>query len=397
MNKNSEKILPLATSTWNDDEIDALHSVIKSNKFTMGEKVSEYEANFASYFGARYCVMTNSGSSANLLMVASLFYTNNEEIRLKPGDEVIVPAVSWSTTYFPLMQYGLKLRFVDIDQTTLNFNLIQLKQNINEKTKLIFCVNLLGNSNDFTAIKQIIGSENILLIEDNCESMGAKFENRFTGNFGLMGSFSTYFSHHISTMEGGCVITDNEELYQILLSLRAHGWTRNLPSQNKITKLKNSESFYESFNFVLPGYNLRPLEMSAAVGICQLNKLDFLLEGRRKNAQLFKELFDKIEHVKIQREVGVSSWFGFSLIFDKPETLSRKQAIEKLKKNGFEFRPIVAGNFTKNPVIKYCDVEEINQRKLPNSNLVHECGLFIGNHHFDISAQLIKLKEVIGG
>jgi CDP-6-deoxy-D-xylo-4-hexulose-3-dehydrase len=181
----------LATSTWGDEEIKAIQSVIESDMYSMGPRVAKYEKEFASYFGAKYSVMCSSGSTANLIMTAALFYTKRP--KLMRGDEIIVPAVSWSTTYFPLQQYGLKLKFVDIDSETLNYNLSDLKEAITKQTKAIMAVNLLGNSNDFDAIFEIIAEKDIVLIEDNCESMGAKFNGNYTGTFGVMGSFSSFF------------------------------------------------------------------------------------------------------------------------------------------------------------------------------------------------------------
>ena len=204
------------------------------------------------------------------------------------GDEIIVPAVSWSTTFFPLQQYGLHLKFVDIDLTTLNYNLEALSDAIGPETRAIMAVNLLGNPNDFDQIAGIIDNKDIILIEDNCESMGATYKNKYTGTFGVMGSFSCFFSHHISTMEGGVIVTDEEELFHILLALRAHGWTRNLPKFNKVTTEKSDNDFEENFRFILPGYNLRPLEMSGAIGKVQLEKLPKIIAGRQNNAKLFK-------------------------------------------------------------------------------------------------------------
>ncbi|MCH5719961.1 DegT/DnrJ/EryC1/StrS family aminotransferase [Niabella hibiscisoli] len=182
---------PLASSTWDDKELTAIHSVIERDQYTMGPKVKEFEERFAEYVGAKHAVMVNSGSSANLLAIAALFYTKIP--RLKRGDEVIVPAVSWATTYYPLYQYGLKLKFVDVDLHTLNFDLEQLAAAITPSTKMIFAVNLLGNPNDFDKIKDIIGSRDILLLEDNCESLGATYKGQQTGTFGLMGTYSTFF------------------------------------------------------------------------------------------------------------------------------------------------------------------------------------------------------------
>ena len=231
----------LASSTWDDKELKAIQSVIDRDMYTMGNSVKQFEENFSKYLDCRYCVMTSSGSTANLLAIAALFYTKNP--KLKRGDEVIVPAVSWSTTYFPLLQYGLKLKFVDIDLETLNYELQSLEEAISNSTKMIMVVNLLGNPNDFEKINRIINGKDIFLLEDNCESMGATFNGQKTGTFGIMGTFSTFFSHHISTMEGGIVATDDEEFYHILLSIRAHGWTRNLPKKikflTKVTGLMN--------------------------------------------------------------------------------------------------------------------------------------------------------------
>ena len=238
---------PLATATWDQAEYDALQRVITSGMFTMGPNVFEFEKQFANYLGVKHCVMVNSGSSANLLMVAALFYSKNPDFALKAGDEVIVPAVSWSTTYYPLHQYGLKIKFVDIDLETLNFDLDALQKAVTDKTRLIMAVNLLGNPNDFSRIKSIIGTRKITLIEDNCESLGARFEGKQAGTFGVMGSYSSFFSHHISTMEGGLISTDDEELHHILLSLRAHGWTRNLPKFNHVCGEKSDDPFKESF------------------------------------------------------------------------------------------------------------------------------------------------------
>lgn len=212
---------PLATSSWDDQEIEAIQSVIESGMYSMGKNVQEFESMFSNYFGTEYSVMVNSGSSANLLAVAALFYKKDNP--LKAGDEVIVPSVSWSTTYHPLQQYGLKVKFVDIDIETLNLSLDQVKAAITDKTRLILAVNLLGNPLDYVELNKVIEGKNILLLEDNCESMGASLNNKKTGTWGIMGTYSCFFSHHISTMEGGVITTDDKELYHILLSLRAHG------------------------------------------------------------------------------------------------------------------------------------------------------------------------------
>lgn len=384
---------PLAVSSWGTEEIDAMKRVIDSGMFTMGLKVIEFETRFAEYIGSQYCVMVNSGSSANLLMVAALFYTRDKSRKLKTGDEVIVPAVSWSTTYYPLYQYGLTIRFVDIDLGTLNYDLEQLESAVNPCTRMILAVNLLGNPNDFDHIQQIIGDRDIILLEDNCESMGANYKGKKTGTFGAMGSFSSFFSHHISTMEGGLVITDDEELYHILLSLRAHGWTRDLPKRNHVCEVKSDDPFAEQFRFVLPGYNVRPLELSGAIGVEQTKKLPCIIEGRRKNSKLFQEALGEHSEILIQKEIGESSWFGFSLVIRPGSRFTRKDLLEQLDDLGFEYRPIVSGNFAKNGVVRYFSAEV--PPALPNAEHIDHNGLFVANHHYPIPDQINALRRLL--
>ena len=381
---------PLATATWDEAEHEAMQSVIRSGMFTMGPRVAEFERQFAQYIGSRHCVMVNSGSSANLLMISALFYSQNPRLRLQRGDEVIVPAVSWSTTYYPLYQYGLKIKFVDIDLQTLNFDLAQLSEAITSKTRAIFAVNLLGNPNDFAAIGELTTNRDIVLIEDNCESMGAEFQGRKAGTFGVMGSFSSFFSHHISTMEGGLIVTDDEELHHILLCLRAHGWTRNLPKHNHVCGEKSDDPFKESFRFVLPGYNVRPLELSGAIGVEQVKKLPRMIEARRKNGQALQSIMHEHPDLLVQQEIGQSSWFGFSLVIKPGSALTREQLLEKLNVLGFESRPIVAGNFAKNEVMKYFDFEVHGD--LANADHIDANGLFVGNHHYPISDAISALR-----
>ena len=380
---------PLATSSWDQAEQDALQRVIRSDMYSMGLEVRKFEEQFAEYFGARHAVMVNSGSSANLLMTGALFYTSNDALRLRAGDEVIVPAVSWSTTYYPLAQYGLVQKFVDIDRETLNYDLDALAEAITDRTRAIMIVNLLGNPNDFDRIREIIGDRQIVLLEDNCESMGATFGGKYTGTFAHVGSFSSFFSHHISTMEGGIVTTDDEELYHIMLSMRSHGWTRHLPRENRVTGTKSDDPFEESFNFVLPGYNLRPLEMSGALGQEQLKKLPALVEGRRENARLFVEGLSDHPLFTLQRETGESSWFGFSLLLREEAGVARAALVAELDRLGFECRPIVAGNFAKNPVMRHIP-HEIHG-SLPNAQYIDAKGLFVGNHHYPIPEAVTAL------
>ena len=374
----------LASTTWDNEEIEAAIEVIKSKNTTMGVHVKEFESEFAKEFGSKFAVMSNSGSSANLLAIAAMVESGMFESKDRT---VVVPAVSWSTTYFPFHQYGFKLRFVDVDLKTLNYDLEHLERVIREeKIDAICAVNLLGNPNDFSSLKRIAGS--IPIFEDNCESMGAKFEGKQAGTHGVLGSFSTFFSHHMCTMEGGVTVTDDERLYQFMLSIRAHGWTRNLSDQNLVSGLKSQNKFEESFKFVVPGYNLRPLEIEAAIGKIQLRKIsEFILE-RRKNSEIFKKkIVEKYgNRVIFQEEIGESSWFGFSMIFENADL--RKRSITEFESAKIDCRPIVAGNFCRQPVIEKMDCKF---DKLINANIVHERGLFVGNHHFDLEHEIHQL------
>lgn len=385
---------PLASSSWDTEELEAINDIVKSGMFSMSNHVYEYEKLFAKKFDSDFCVMVNSGSSANLLMIAALFFKKNRP--LKRGDEIIVPAVSWSTTYAPLQQYGLRVKFVDVCSKTLNLDLEKFEDALTDNTKAVLMVNLLGNPNNYSEINKILNEKklNPYMLEDNAESMGAEFDGIKAGSFGLMGTFSSFFSHHISTMEGGCIITKDEELHHILLCLRAHGWTRNLPEVNHVTGKKESEVFQESFKFVLPGYNVRPLEMSGAIGIKQLQKLDSLILGRRNNAQYFRKKMSSHKSIMIQEESGKSSWFGFSIIVKEEANYDRKDLIRLLEKYGIEYRPIVTGNFLKNKsLLNFFDYEVSGH--IDGAEIIENRGLFLGNHHYDLSEQIDLLSTVL--
>ena len=386
---SSEIVYQLASSSWDQDEFNAMQRVIKSGNFTMGREVREFERKFAEFFGTKFAVMSNSGSSANLLAMAAIRYS--KKYGRDDRDEVIVPAVSWSTTYYPITQLGYKLRFVDINLKSLNASAEAIQSAINSRTAGIYAVNLLGNPSDLGTISKLASEAGIFLLEDNCESMGAKIGTKFTGTFGQIGTFSSFFCHHISTMEGGLSVTDDAELAQVMTSLRAHGWTRELPETNHVHD-KNGEKFDDLFRFVLPGYNLRPLELSGAIGIEQLKKLPAINNQRRLNAEFFKSRII-FEDILIQEEFGNSSWFGFSLILSGKLSGMRSELVSHLTSKGIESRPIVAGNFTRNPVMKHLD--HVKLEPLPNADKIHQDGLFVGNSQEDLSKEISILETAL--
>ncbi|MFA5778981.1 MAG: DegT/DnrJ/EryC1/StrS family aminotransferase [Elusimicrobiota bacterium] len=379
----------LLYSTFSKEERQVMLKVIESDLFTMGKHVKEFEERFAKYFGMKYAVMVNSGSSANLIATASLFY--KKENPLERGDEVIVPNISWSTTFYPLHQYGLKMKFVDVDLQTLNMDVKELKKAITKKTKMVVAVSILGNPCQFDEITKLCKENNIILFEDNCESMGAKFNGKYTGTFGLINTFSTFFSHHISTMEGGLILTNNKELYCLAKSLRTHGWTRGLPDDCGLYK-KKYDDFFEAYRFILPGYNVRPGEIQGTIGKVQLKKLDNFLKIRRANAKYFQKLFKNDERFIIQKETGESSWFCFTMILNPKSGISRDKVLQKLKKANIEYRIITGGCMLRHDVVKYFDY---TYTKSTNADIAHYNGFFVGNYPFDIKDKIDYLHKTL--
>lgn len=380
----------LAASTWGQEELDAIQRVVASGRFTMGPNVAAFESAFAAYFGHRYAVMVNSGSSANLIAVAALFHKKNRP--LQRGDEAIVPAISWSTTYHPLQQYGLRLRFVDVDLHTLNMDASQLEKALTPRTRLIVAVSILGNPAALDVMRAFADRNGLYFMEDNCESMDAELAGRRTGTFGDVSTYSTFFSHHISTMEGGMVATDDRETWELARCLRAHGWTRDLPDDTTIYQ-KGADDFFEAYRFILPGYNVRPLELSGAIGIEQLKKLPDMTAARRKNWAYFKSLFEGDSRFITQRENGKSSAFCFTIILDPTREPDRKRVLAKLKEADIGYRIITGGCFTRHPVIKCYDYSCVDD--LPNANRAHDFGFFVGNHPFDLKPQIERLRTVL--
>ena len=376
----------LVSPNWDNKEIEAINKVVKSGYFTIGKNVEKFEKQFSKKQGMKYSVMVNSGSSANLIAIYSLFFIKKNP--LKRGDEVIVPALSWSTTYSPLEQLGLRVRIIDINMDTLNIDLNLLKKNISSKTKLIIGVSILGNPADLYEIRKICIKKKIHFMEDNCESLGASLKNKNTGTFGLINTNSFFFSHHINTIEGGMVSTNNEEVYHNLLCLREHGWTRRLPNSKFYKKSKN----FEDYNFVLPGFNVRPTEINAAIGLIQLKKLDNFVRIRRKNFKLFQKLFSNNEFFHIQKENGMSSSFAFTFVLKKKYSHLRQRILNKLRKNKIEFRLITGGSINLHPYIRKFNYSKTS---LKVSEYVHKYGFFTGNHPVDLSKEINYLKEVL--
>jgi len=385
---NKKNKFPLTYSTWNNEEVGAINKIIKSGQLTYSKQVKKFESKFANYMQMKFGIMVNSGSSANLLSIASLFYKKNNP--LKQGDEVIVPAISWATTYHPLQQFNLKLKIIDVGLDTVNIDAKKLIAAITPKTKLIIAVNILGNPCDLFEIRKICKQKGIYLMEDNCESLGAKIKNKFCGTFGIVNTYSFFYSHHISTIEGGMILTNDTEMNEILISLRSHGWTRDAINKKLLTK--NNQKF-ENYQFVLPGYNVRPTEINAAVGLVQLKKLNNFIKIRRKNFNLYQKIFKNNKIFTIQKENGKSSAFSFIFIFKKEYLNSKDKIFKKLKKYNIQYRLITGGCFIKHEVKKYFNYSVY--KNLNNANYIHEHGFFLGNAAIDLKDQLINFNKAI--
>jgi len=380
----------LAAPSWGQEEIDAMQRVIKSGRFTMGENVLRMEQQFARYHGMKHGIMVNSGSSANLVAVAALFYKKDKP--LQRGDEIIVPALSWATTYHPLQQYGLKCKFVDIELDTLNMDTSQLEKALGPRTRALLSVSILGNPCAFDVMRAFCDKHGLYFIDDNCESMDAELNGKKAGTFADLNTFSFFFSHHISTMEGGMVLTDDLELAHLCRAMRAHGWTRDLPHDSPLYERTNRD-FYEAYRFILPGYNVRPMELSGAIGLEQIKKLPAMTAQRRKNMALFQNLFAGDPRFIIQREHGKSSSFCFTIILNPKRSLDRERVFRALKDADIGYRIITGGCFLRHDAIQYYDYEIVG--KIENAYTAHDHGFFVGNHPYDLTPQITKLREVL--
>lgn len=383
---------PLASSTWNRLELKAIKKVLKSGQFTMGKLTAEFEFEFARWHGVRNAIMVNSGSSANLLAVAAIKYSNFGKQVKNP--EVIVPAVSWITTYSPLAQLGYRLKVVDVSGSDFNIDTSEILSAISPSTVGIVGVNLLGSPANWIEIKKIANENDLWCLEDNCESMGAKIQEIYSGNFGDISTFSFFFSHHICTMEGGMILCNDDELALYIRSMRSHGWSRNLNFSGKFLDTYTTNEWEEKFRFYLPGFNLRPTEISAAVGIIQLKKFPTFLTKRRKNYETLISYLGEIEtNWELQKTLYSSSWFTFGFVPKKNVEVDRYSIIERFKRYDIESRPIVAGNIMRHPVSKYLCTE--TKSDLTNANIIHDYGFMVGNSSENLQKQLVRLVEVL--
>ena len=374
--KDSSNYLLSPNSFSNEDIINGI-KILLTKKITMSEMTKKFEYEFAKYMGVKYALMVNSGSSANLLSTFALINPLKKN-RLIKGDECLIPSLCWSTSLWPIVQAGLVPKFVDVSLNTLNVSIEEIKKKINKKTKAIMAVHVLGNSTDMSQLIKIVKEKKLYLIEDTCESLGSKYGNKFLGTYGDFGTYSFYYSHQITSGEGGMITCNNKNDYNIINSLRAHGWDRGF---------KNNKT---NFNFVNSGFNVRPSEIAAAIGYGQFKKFNKFKKIRSinrkkiissiKNSKKWSGQFTFIEAINKLKP----SWFGLPILIDKKFLFKKKRFLNYLNKNGIETRPIISGNFLNQPSIKLYKLNK-NKEKFKCAQEIEDRGFFIGIHTNPIS------------
>ena len=371
-------VVRLHEPTFGPEEISAALECLLTTRVTMGERVHGFERAFAGHFGWGHGVMSNSGSSANLLAVAALANPARPG-GLRPGDEVIVPALSWSTTVWPLVQHGLVPVVVDIDPDTWNIDPAAVAAAVGPRTRAVMIVPVYGNPCDMDALTRTCQDHDLVLIEDCCEALGATWDGRPVGGFGAVGTFSFYYSHHISTLEGGITVTDDRDLAELMRILRAHGWLRDVEDPRPWTDAHPGVD--ERFLFVNAGYNLRPTELAGAIGALQLPKLAPFVERRRANAAWFAERLARFDGLfGFQRELDKarSSWFGFGVVLGERAGFDVTDLRRHLATRGVETRPVICGNIARQPAMDL--FEHRVPAPLPHADAVMRRAFSFGNH-----------------
>jgi len=387
---------PLVDNPFSNNDIKEGIKVLKSKQLTISKKTSYFEKDFSMSLKSKNSLMVNSGSSANLLALQCLInpYRKN---RLKKNDEVIIPTLCWSTSLWPIIQSNLKPVFVDINPLTLNIDEKEIEKKINKKTKAILLVHVLGNSCDMDQIMRIKNKYNLILIEDTCESLGSKYKNKFLGTFGEFSTFSFYSSHQISSGEGGMICCKDKVDYNIIKSLRSHGWSRGTTFENTI--YKKNKKLDKRFIFFNSGYNLRPTEVSAAIGHNQFKRLGNFIKIRNTNRKkiIFRVKNSPILNKKIdfyyENKNVTPSWFGLPIKILINKKKYKYKVLKNLEKNGIETRPIISGNFADQPAAKKYKLT--NKHKFPNTDLVYDTSFFIGLPSKKINNQY--LNKIIFG
>ena len=383
---------PLLSNAFSSNDINEGIKVLRSKRITMSKITYKFEKFFARKMGAKYAVMTNSGSSANLLAMSCLTNPLSKN-KIQASSEVIIPAICWSTSLWPIIQNNLKPVFVDVELGTFNIDIESIEKKITKKTKAIMLVHVLGTSANMTKLMQIAKKYKIDIIEDTCESLGAKYNNKQLGTFGRFGTYSFYYSHQITSGEGGMILCNDTKDYNILKSLRSHGWSRDTNLHTNFKKKFNNLD--ERFLFIGPGYNVRPTEIQSAIALNQFKRLNQFIKIRNINRNKIINNLKKNDKWKNQFSfVEVESnfkpsWFGLPILINKKYSYVKKEFLNYLSKKGIENRPIISGNFLNQPAATFYNFKSI-KNDFKNADEIEERGFFIGLHTNNIKEVEIK-------
>jgi CDP-6-deoxy-D-xylo-4-hexulose-3-dehydrase len=369
--------IPLSVPTYGVEEVlESIDSLLRCN-VTMGKKVQEFEESFSKYIGTKNAIMVNSGSSANLVALSTLTSPHIRR-RIKPGDEIITPALTWATTVFPIANIGAIPVLVDVDLADFTLRTASVREAICRRTKAILPVHLMGNPCNMRELMAISQEEGLFLVEDACEAHGAEFEGKRVGSFGDLATFSFFFSHHISTIEGGMVVTNNDIYSDIARSLRAHGWIRERSDYDRLAA--DYPSLDGRFLFVTQGYNVRPTEIQGAFGLHQIGRLNDFIRIRRENAQYWsRELERHSDFLIFPAKSTPSVFFGYPVTVKSKAPFTREELVNFLERKGIETRPIMAGDMTQQPAMS--NIRYKVAGSLKNSRIIHSSSFFWGNHH----------------
>jgi len=377
-----ENHYPLLEKGFTADDIMRGIEVLLSRKITMSDITKKFEHYFSKYVGSKYSLMVNSGSSANLLAAHALINPRKKK-RLKTGNKFIIPAICWSTSLWPLIQCGLKPKFIDV-----NINNYCLDENLLKKDnqiKAIMNIHILGNSPNMDKLTDFVKSNNMYLIEDTCEALGSKFKSKHLGTFGDFGTYSFYYSHQITSGEGGMIVCKTKEDYELLHTMRAHGWDRGL----RKTKKKND------FNFTNSGFNLRPMDLTAAIGLSQLKRLNKMIKSRSKNRDLIinkiksSEFWDNQFTFFNPNKNLEPSWFGLPLLVNEKFVKNKYKFLKYLNNSGIETRDILSGNFLNQPSCKLYNLR-CDKKNIKVSQEIEDRGFFIGLPANDMSLKTLN-------
>jgi len=368
-NKMKEYNIPLVKDTINSTDIKNLSDWLLTNpRLTKGKLTLEFEKEWSKWNGNKYSIFVNSGSSANLLMVYALLVSG----KLK-NKKAIVPAVSWVTTVAPFIQLGLDPILCDCDKTNLGLDIDHFEELCKKHLPAVaIIVHVLGHTGNMDKILEICNKYGVILLEDCCESHGTQYANKKVGNFGKMASFSFYFGHHMSTIEGGMVVTDEEDLYNIMLSLRSHGWARDTEQSYRMNLKQKYEidDFREKFTFYYPGFNIRSTDLNAFLGLEQLKRLDDTVQKRSENYWIYRKKLENYYWIQ-KSDASLISGFSVGLMADNADNLEKIAA--SLEKNSIETRPLICGSIGEQPFW----IDLYGKAVLPNASKVHSQGFFV--------------------